>query len=127
MVFSQDAEILVFAQAAQKGPDARRCAGYPSAGWVQVRGVLCPYVAAPRKRAGYPPEVGHRRWAFFSSLLALESCFLLRGAFLLLVLLSFCFLVPSLCHLFLTLVLILLAAFVSQCVPPLLLSVIFSP
>ena len=24
---------------------------YPSAGWVQVRGVLGPYVAAPRERA----------------------------------------------------------------------------
>ena len=60
-------------------------------------------------------------------LLALESCFLLRGAFLLLVLLPFCFLVLFLCHLFLTLDLILLAAFVSHCVPPLLLSVIFSP
>ena len=24
---------------------------------------------AARERAGYPPEVGHRRWAFFSSLL----------------------------------------------------------
>ena len=53
-------------------------------------------------------------------LLALESCFLLRGAFLLLLLLSFCFLVPFLCHLFLTLVLILLAAFVSHRVSPLL-------
>ena len=61
------------------------------------------------------------------SLLALESCFLLRGPFLLLVLLPFCYLVLFLCHLFLTLVLILLAAFVSHCVPPLLLSVIFSP
>jgi hypothetical protein len=60
-------------------------------------------------------------------LLALESFFLLRGAPLLLVLLPFCFLVLSLCHLFLTLVLILLAAFVSHRVPPLLLSVIFSP
>jgi len=60
-------------------------------------------------------------------LLALESCFLLRGPFLLLVLLPFCYLVLFLCHLFLTLVLILLAAFVSHCVPPLLLSVIFSP
>ena len=40
-------------------------------GWVpgEVRGVLSPYVAAPRERAGHPPEVGHRRWAFFSSLL----------------------------------------------------------
>jgi hypothetical protein len=36
-------------------------------------------------------------------------------------------LVLFLYHLFLTLVLILLAAFVSHCVPPLLLSVIFSP
>jgi hypothetical protein len=60
-------------------------------------------------------------------LLGLESCFLLRGAFLLLVLLPFCFLLLSLCHLFLTLDLILLAAFVSHCVPLLLLSVIFSP
>ena len=30
---------------------------YPSAGWVQVRGVLGPYVAAPRERGGT-----HRRW-----------------------------------------------------------------
>jgi hypothetical protein len=60
-------------------------------------------------------------------LLALESCFLLRGAFLLLVLFPFRFLVLSLCHLFLTLVLVLLAAFVSHRVPPLLLSIIFSP
>lgn len=59
-------------------------------------------------------------------LLAVESCFLLRDAFLLLVLLSFCFLVPSLCHLFQTLVLILLAAFVSHGVSPLPLSVICS-
>src|SRR5574337_615075 len=48
---------------------------YPSAGWVQVRDVLRPYVAAPRERAGYPlevggpPQVGLRRWIFFSSLL----------------------------------------------------------
>jgi len=27
--------------------------------------------AAPRERAGYPPQVGHRRWAFFSSLLGM--------------------------------------------------------
>ena len=60
-------------------------------------------------------------------LLALESCFLLGDTFLLLVLLPFCYLIPSLYHLFLTFVLILLAAFVSHCVPPLLLSVIFSP
>ena len=33
---------------------AGRRAGYPSAGWVQVRGVLGPYAAAPRERAGYP-------------------------------------------------------------------------
>ena len=59
--------------------------------------------------------------------LVLESCFLLRGAFLLLVLLPFCFLVLSLFHLFLTLVLVLLAAFVPHCVPSLLFSVIFSP
>ena len=59
-------------------------------------------------------------------LLGFESCFLLRGAFLLLVLLPFCFLVLFVCHLFLTLDLIL-AAFVSHCVPLLLLSVIFSP
>jgi hypothetical protein len=50
-LLSQDAEKPVFAQAAQKGPDARRRAGYPSAGWVQVRGMLRPYAAAPRKRA----------------------------------------------------------------------------
>jgi hypothetical protein len=56
-----------------------------------------------------------------------ESCFLLRGAFLLLLLLPFCFLVLLFCHLFLTLVLILLAAFVSHGMPPLLLSVMFSP
>ena len=34
-----------------------------------VRSVLNLYVAAPRECAGYPPEVGHRRWALFSSLL----------------------------------------------------------
>src|SRR5574337_414844 len=58
----QVAEKLVFAQAAQKGPAARRRHPsdgyrYPSAGWVQVRGVLRPYVAAPRERGGT-----HRRW-----------------------------------------------------------------
>src|SRR5574337_2118783 len=53
----QDAEKPVFAQAAQKGPHPRRRAGYPSAGWVQVRGVLSSYVAAPRERGGT-----HRRW-----------------------------------------------------------------
>jgi len=36
-------------------------------GWVQVRGVLGPYVAAPRERAN-PPQAD--RWAFFSSLIA---------------------------------------------------------
>src|SRR3989338_330876 len=65
MEVKQGAEKLSFAQVAQKGPDARRRAGYPSAGWVQVRGVLSPYVAAPRERAN-PPEAD--RWAFFSSL-----------------------------------------------------------
>jgi hypothetical protein len=44
-VRKQDAEKLVFAQVAQKGPD------HPSAGWVQARGVLSSYVAAPRERA----------------------------------------------------------------------------
>ena len=54
--------------------------GYPAAspmGWLpgEVRGVLCTYAAALPERAGYPlevcgpPQVGHRRWAFFSSLL----------------------------------------------------------
>ena len=38
-----------------------------------VRGVLGSYVAAPRERAGYPPEVGHRRSALFSSLLGAPS------------------------------------------------------
>jgi hypothetical protein len=35
----------------------------------EVRGVLSTYAAVPRERAGHPPEVGHRRWVFFSSLL----------------------------------------------------------
>jgi hypothetical protein len=35
-----------------------------------ARGVLGSYAAAPRERAGYPPEDGCRRWAFFSGLLA---------------------------------------------------------
>ena len=47
----QDSEKPVFAQAAQKGPDARRRTGYPSGGWVQVRDVLSPYVAAARECA----------------------------------------------------------------------------
>jgi hypothetical protein len=29
---------------------------------------------APRERAGHPPEVGHRRWAFFSSLIGASCC-----------------------------------------------------
>ena len=37
-----------------------------------MRGVLSPYVAAPCERAGHPPEVGHRRWAFFSNLLGCD-------------------------------------------------------
>jgi hypothetical protein len=61
----QDAEKPVFAQAAQKSPDARRHAGYPSAGWVQVRGVLSPYVAAPPERANAADG------PFFGSLLGL--------------------------------------------------------
>ena len=61
-----DRKKLIYAQAAQKGPDARRRAGDPSAGWVQARGVLGPYAAAPRKCAN-PPTAD--RWAFFSSLL----------------------------------------------------------
>ena len=46
--------------------------GYPAARDARCG---CPYAAAPRERTGYPlevggpPQVGHRRWAFFSSLL----------------------------------------------------------
>ena len=49
--------------------------GAPIFRWVpgEARGVLSPYVAAPRECAGHPPEVGHRRWAFFSSLLGSDA------------------------------------------------------
>ena len=34
-------------------------------GWVQVRGVLSPYVAAPRERAGTHPEDGCPQMGLF--------------------------------------------------------------
>jgi hypothetical protein len=43
-------------------------------GWVQVRGVLSTYAAAPRERAGPVRRMGPRRWAFFSSLLTPPAC-----------------------------------------------------
>ena len=58
--FNRMMKKLFFTQAAQKGPDPRRRAGYPSArmsthqNGYPARGVLSAYVAAPRERAGYP-------------------------------------------------------------------------
>src|SRR5574337_1236107 len=74
----QAAERPVFAQAAQKGPDARR--RHPSDGYpvpirrmgVGARRTLSVRRSAARVR-GYPPKVGLRRWAFLSNLLGEAS------------------------------------------------------
>jgi hypothetical protein len=65
-VHYQEAEKSVFAQAAQKGPDARRRAMRGGRRTLSVRR------SAARAR-GYPPKVGLRRWVFFSGLLGLSE------------------------------------------------------